>query len=434
MSNAPEVVQRLIKMIMRAFYETRHIIFMDAILRHSALTDEQSAILMGIPIKECRFLAGKLREDRLLAIQSRAEVKEGQQRQIQTTYFYIDYCFTIDSIKWRMHQLVKTVEDRMRSDFDSKGYVCPFCQKKYSSLDVLSLVTPEGTFLCSDCATELKDDEESAEMMSSQKRLGRLMGQVSRIIEALKQVDEIVVPQNNFQSALERAVPISMENQNITSQTLPKSSTDIRHATSSPSITVDFSADAESAEDARVKNLDKQAAALQNTVPEWHAMSTISGGITRVGAKNANNNISSDTVDEEEDKKKDFSTEKSALDAYYASLRAKKQSSDIQQEPSINIVDDEDEDEEDFEDVPSLPSTTPVSHIKRKQEDPNYNDSDNAKKTKTEDTIANANSLHTENSEKLNISDDDNKVQNVIINDINENVEDDEDDADFEDV
>ncbi|WBW73636.1 transcription factor TFIIE alpha subunit, TFIIEA, Tfa1 [Schizosaccharomyces osmophilus] len=434
MSNAPEVVQRLIKMIMRAFYETRHIIFMDAVLRHSALTDEQAAILMGIPIKECRFLAGKLREDRLLAIQSRAEVKEGQQRQIQTTYFYIDYCFTIDSIKWRMHQLVKTVEDRMRSDFDSKGYVCPFCQKKYSSLDVLSLVTPEGTFLCSDCATELKDDEESAEMMSSQKRLGRLMGQVSKIIEALKQVDETVVPQNNFQTALERAVPISVENQTFASQSVPKSSADLRNATSSPSITVDFSTGAESAEDVRIKNMDKQAAALQNTVPEWHAMSTISGGITRVGAKNANySNNSSETVEEEEDKKKDFSTEKSALDAYYASLRAKKQHTDTQQEPSVNIVDDEDEDEE-FEDVPSLPSTSPTNHVKRKQEDLNKNNYDDPKKIKTEDTTANYNYLHTENSESLNINDD-TKEQHVIINDNNEeNVDDDEDDADFEDV
>lgn len=73
-------------MIMRAFYETRHIIFMDAILRHSAyvlhkirtiltfgrLTDEQTALLMGIPIKECRFIAGKLREDRLLAMYVKA--------------------------------------------------------------------------------------------------------------------------------------------------------------------------------------------------------------------------------------------------------------------------------------------------------------------------------------------------------------------------
>lgn len=42
-------------------------------------------------------------------------MKEGQQRQYHTTYFYIDFCSTIDSIKWRMHQLVKTVEDRMRN-------------------------------------------------------------------------------------------------------------------------------------------------------------------------------------------------------------------------------------------------------------------------------------------------------------------------------
>lgn len=295
-------------------------------------------------------------------------------------------------------------------------------------------MTNEGTFACNVCGTELKDDEESAEMMSSQKRLGKLMGQVNGIIDALKRVDEIVVPQNNFQSALEHAVPVSLDTQNLSQQNLSKSNSDVRLSTSSPSITVDFSADKET-DEKRERNCDKQVKAAQNILPEWHATSTISGSITRAGAKDAAlHSFRTETVNEVQDTKTDITSEKSALDAYYATLRAK-QKEESEFMDSENVDDEEDDDFLDVTTATSLQNkSTDYGSVKRKTENLNSDSDIQNKRTKS---IEENNSLPPIVSTN-GITDGDTEMQeskkNVIINGFNEDDEDDEDEADFEDV
>lgn len=84
----------------------------------------------------------------------------------------------------------------MNKDADTKGYVCPYCQKRFAVLDAVSLEQDQedGLFLCDRCPTKLVDDDDSAEVKTSQERLGRLMEQMKRIIELLKLIDDVVVP------------------------------------------------------------------------------------------------------------------------------------------------------------------------------------------------------------------------------------------------
>lgn len=73
---------RLIRMILRAFYETRHVVAVDAVLKHRTLVspmvghttdddrvrDDELAMMMGMSVKDLQKLAGKLREDRILTM------------------------------------------------------------------------------------------------------------------------------------------------------------------------------------------------------------------------------------------------------------------------------------------------------------------------------------------------------------------------------
>jgi len=126
---------------------------------------------------------------------NRPEQKEGQQRPTNRTYYYVEFRSTIDAVKYRMHGVVKDVEKKMNKDADTKGYVCPYCQKRFSILDAMSVARDEmGLFVCDRCNTTLVDDDDSAEVKTSQERLGRLMEQMKKIIDMLKLIDEIVVP------------------------------------------------------------------------------------------------------------------------------------------------------------------------------------------------------------------------------------------------
>ena len=63
-----ELAKTLVRCVARAFYETRHILVIDALMIHSTLPNEDLALLLGMQQKDLRKLCGKLREDRLISV------------------------------------------------------------------------------------------------------------------------------------------------------------------------------------------------------------------------------------------------------------------------------------------------------------------------------------------------------------------------------
>ena len=80
-----DLATTLIRSVVRAFYDTKHVLVIDALMVHSAygmdclfhdgwlilkarLHNEDLALLMGMQQKDLRKLCGKLKEDRLLAV------------------------------------------------------------------------------------------------------------------------------------------------------------------------------------------------------------------------------------------------------------------------------------------------------------------------------------------------------------------------------
>jgi transcription initiation factor TFIIE subunit alpha len=63
-----DLAQSLVRTCMRVFYDTKHILVIDALILHSALRDDDLAYLMSMNTKELHKLCGRLREDRFLAV------------------------------------------------------------------------------------------------------------------------------------------------------------------------------------------------------------------------------------------------------------------------------------------------------------------------------------------------------------------------------
>ncbi|KAH8425561.1 uncharacterized protein LDX57_003311 [Aspergillus melleus] len=63
-----DLANTLIRSVARAFYETRHILVVDALFIHSVLHVEDLAFLLGMQQKDLRKLCAKLREDRLISV------------------------------------------------------------------------------------------------------------------------------------------------------------------------------------------------------------------------------------------------------------------------------------------------------------------------------------------------------------------------------
>ncbi|BFZ62517.1 hypothetical protein YB2330_003616 [Saitoella coloradoensis] len=353
--DTPPAVKNLIQTVTRCFYDTRKIIVIDALLKHLALRDDELGLMLngsgGKNNKEVHKICGKLREDRLLNQP------------------------TIDAIKWRVYKLVKAVEATTRNDFDTNGYICPQCKKRFGPLEVVSLWGPDmSNFICDNCGAVLTEDTESAESKASHERMNRLMAQLKRIRDALRLVDEINVPESDFDSLLERRLVPFPSTTSATdtaslpaSQAVPKTVTGATSTTTAATFTIDYSLDGGLSAANKEEEEKRRAAAVANALPEWHSKSTVSGDLTYAGKQAAadvsyvpggnaaagagagagaipaaGTELAADTKEVEANDE---------IAAFYAALAADRAKT-AAAAAAAEEAEDEDEDEDGFEDVP----------------------------------------------------------------------------------
>ncbi|KAK3325748.1 TFIIE alpha subunit-domain-containing protein [Apodospora peruviana] len=203
-----EVAQTLVRCVMRAFYTTQEILVVDALITHSALRDDELACLLKMNLKDLHKLCASLRDARFLTVHARPELQEGKTRPINRTYYYIDYRQTIDAIKWRVHKTDKDMQIIAQPADEFKEYTCPRCTAQWSQMEVLDSISAQG-FLCQRCGNllELSKEREAP----GHQKLSRMNNQFKFMTDLLQQVDNMIVPESSFDSAIQHARPIERE-------------------------------------------------------------------------------------------------------------------------------------------------------------------------------------------------------------------------------
>lgn len=222
---------------------------------------------------------------------SRPEQKDGQQRPVNRTYYYIEFRSVIDGIKYRVYQLAALVRKSVNNGADTKGYVCPHCNKRFALLDAVSLEQDdEGLFLCDRCQNPLVDDEESAETKLGHEKIQRMNRQIEKIERFLKEVDGVVIPFNDFDTAIANSVPVPRDkNQLPTATFVPVTAKKGEAAKVQQSIEISItSSEEKTTEELRAEQEKKKLQAEKNALPVWHTQSTVQpGAVTNAGIKEA---------------------------------------------------------------------------------------------------------------------------------------------------
>ncbi|KAI9853017.1 MAG: hypothetical protein M1838_002796 [Thelocarpon superellum] len=304
-----DLANTLIRSVARAFYETKHVLVVDALMVHSALRDDDLAHLLGMQTKELRKLCAKLEEHRLLAVHNRQEAREGTQRPITKTYYYVDYRQTLDAIKYRMYRVGKEVEGMIKPTEEKKDYFCPRCKAQWTALEVLDNIGPEG-FLCHRCGGLLQRDESVAGDRGGHEKQSKLNSQLKPLLELLPQIDDVFIPESvhpshtfpciqtnepssSFEKAISVAVPV-LRNQttnpiapsvplNGASGGIPTAVKGLSQ-TAAQKIEVSLtSTDERTLAEQAADEERKAALAKQNALPVWISNSTVTGYSTGAG-------------------------------------------------------------------------------------------------------------------------------------------------------
>ncbi|KFG83375.1 transcription factor spTFIIE alpha subunit [Metarhizium anisopliae] len=359
----------LIKSVLRAFYPTRDILVMDALILHEALRDDDLAYLMAINTKDLHKICGKLREDRFLTVHTRSELRDGNPRPSNRTWYYINYRHTIDAIKWRVYTIDKEVQGAPVPANEKKEYFCSFCKAEWTAMEVLDSVGPNG-FLCHRCHHTLTFEADRTSTGHEQST--RLNDQFKFISEILPKIDAVHIPECDFDRALAKARPVVRDATHqraaaIAVESGPNRPMAVKGLTNTgpQSIAVNIStSDGPSAVEKEAEKARKEKIAQQNALPSWMSNSTVTGesfsgtlsdGLISLKQDDENNTAS-------KGKKVDANTS-AKIDDIFEKLKAE-QAAEMAKGviPGGNDEDfdseEEDGDEDEFEDVPATGNTS----------------------------------------------------------------------------
>ncbi|KAG8531483.1 uncharacterized protein KY384_003112 [Bacidia gigantensis] len=365
-----EVARALIRTVARAFYDTKHVLVIDALMIHSAsaapriccatkitktkarLPVDDLAYLLNMQSKDLRKLCGKLREDRLLAVQARPEIRDGMSRPVSREYYFIDFHATIDAIKYRVYMLDAKVKELYKPIEEKKDYFCPTCKAQWTQLEVIDKYGPMG-FECHRCGGLLEREEKKEGEETGHEMEARLHEQTKRIVGMLKQIDSQEIPNNDFETALSLARAVDRDHgSNQLKPYQPEkegkasaAAKGLRTGIVALDVSVTEHTAAEKADEAQ----RKASAAAQNVLPVWHTTSTVANKSVLPTAENGGGQPNgTPVVKEDEEEKKDSGVLNDELTAYYAQL-AREKEKEAQEDREADESSGNNEDE--FEDV-----------------------------------------------------------------------------------
>ncbi|RAL02289.1 putative transcription factor TFIIE complex alpha subunit [Aspergillus ibericus CBS 121593] len=366
-----DLANTLIRSVVRAFYETRHILVVDALFIHSVLHAEDLAFLLGMQQKDLRKLCAKLREDRLISVNTRAEIRDGSTRPVNREYYYIPLHPVIDAIKYKVSKLTSTIKAQYTPSQERKEYICLRCSAEWTELDVLSLYSEEG-FECQNCGAILErtEDVKGAEGIdrTGHEKNSKLMNQLDTMLKLLKQIDTVEIPPNDFDTAWDHKVDVIRNQQTHPTRAAvivpSKQQEAVRGNTKTDAaaleISLTSSAEKSAAEQA-AEAARKAAVEKQNALPVWHTHSTVStsaGNVPRVKSE-TDLDIKPEIKSEDEDRKPELDALDDKVAAYYAEMEREKA---LQaQEDASSAEEDSDDFDEEFEDVGGVSASDAAS-------------------------------------------------------------------------
>jgi transcription initiation factor TFIIE subunit alpha len=354
-----DAARDLIRTAVRTFYGTKHILVIDALMTHSVLHAEDLGILLSSQPKDVRRLVGPLRASRILWTHSRNEAKIGSTRGVVREYYFIPFHAAIDAIKYRVMKLTKRVEELYQQDTVRKDWRCPHCKAEWEELEVLHNLGPEG-FECLRCGTLLERTEQAAEPTGGHEKIKRLNVQLKRLQDLIETVDQLEIPPNTFEDALDlkREVPREKTGQ-VGNQYITLKNNPIRkkvvEQTDAAALAINLT-DSEQQEADQKAKLEQARAELarQNALPTWHTQSVLAmAGLKAEDNAAANGNL---LKKEDSDEKKPDVGLQDDLAAYLAEMQREKEEAALKAAEE----DAESEDEDDFEDVVSTNMGTPL--------------------------------------------------------------------------
>lgn len=186
------VMKKLLKLVVRSFYEPHHVVIMDILLENMLLSDTDFCSRMKMLNREFSKMIIKLKEDGLIKSDIKMEANEDNRHILKNVYF-LGYAEARDAIKYKIFKMTRALDVKKTSE--DEAFYCDTCEKYFSTLDAQALVE-DYQFKCIFCRNELKECTHK----SNQSHLGlrELLLALDNIISLLREAETHKIPSLDY--------------------------------------------------------------------------------------------------------------------------------------------------------------------------------------------------------------------------------------------
>lgn len=218
-------------------------------------------------------------------------------------------------------------------------------------------------FTCERCGSVLNHEVDRTS--AGHEKVTRLNNQLKFITDLLVRIDSVVVPDNNFEYAIQSALPVDRDEQHQVAKATvvePIKPTSVKGLADTGPKKIDIkisTSEGPTEEEKEAERLRKEKIALQNALPAWMAASTVSGD-SFTTTTTGETIVRAEPEKQVDDKKQALDAkEAQELNSYMEDLKREQEA--MAAAAALRDEDSDEEEDDDFEDVVATPPVgTPV--------------------------------------------------------------------------
>ncbi|CAI5741533.1 unnamed protein product [Hyaloperonospora brassicae] len=194
------LVEKLVKLVGRAFYSDEHIIVLSALIREKFMKDDEMGNAVNLQTRQVRKIMNELHQDHLVCEEVLNDKRVGGSS--STSYWYIDYKHFVDVVQYRLYLMHEHLKDSEQLELERQTFQCsdPECGREYTALEAQLLLMPgQFQFRCGHCNELLLECDNNDRLLRIQNLQRKFKDQMNKqngmhegIYEVLRRIGDFV--------------------------------------------------------------------------------------------------------------------------------------------------------------------------------------------------------------------------------------------------
>lgn len=195
LTEVPESLKRLIRLVVRGFYTIEHAIVIDLLVRNPCMKEDDIIELLKFDRKQLRAYVNTLKNEKFLKVRMRVET-DAEGKMTRHNYYFINYLMFVNVVKYKLDHVRRKIEMEERDNTSRASFKCPSCEKTFTDLEVDQLFDVyTQKFICTMCQEEVIEDESAVTKTDARTLLAKFNEQIEPLYALLRECDGISLSQ-----------------------------------------------------------------------------------------------------------------------------------------------------------------------------------------------------------------------------------------------